>query len=141
MGIVNDLWRLMRVGRQYRNQMNLAESIRYSADAAEYWSQTDPSGPVGTHGAATENPFTNLAFHNTGISGSGTVVSLAPSGDELDDGIPVYEVVLDVRVDGRQPYRTTYRTVIAAAAMTNWQPGSVLPFRVSPTDPHTLMLG
>ncbi|MGC3953177.1 MAG: hypothetical protein QM804_02795 [Propionicimonas sp.] len=140
MGVFTDLWRLIRVAGEQRRRLDFAESLRLSADAAEFWSQVDPNGPAGTHGAATANPFANLDFYRAGIPASGTVVSLEPSGNTLD-GVGVYDVVLDVRIDGQAPYRTTYRTVIAGAAMTNWQPGKVLPFRVSPADPHALLLG
>lgn len=48
---------------------------------------------------------------------------------------------IDFGTVGRDAYRTTYQTVIADSALSNWQPDAVLPFRVSPENPHSLMLG
>jgi hypothetical protein len=81
-----------------------------------------------------------MAAFATMHRGSGTVVGLAPTGADVE-GTPIYAVELDVKLEGQDVYRTSYQTLIADGALSNWQPGSVLPFRVSPTDPHSLMLG
>ena len=140
MGVLNDVWRLIKAGGRERANIDYAESLRQSADLAEAMAGTNPGGPGGTHGAAAPNPFTNLEFMRQAIPVAGTVVALAPT-DQVLGGTPIYAVELDVLRDGAPVYRTTYRTVIAAGALHNWQPGKVLPFRVSPTDPHALMLG
>lgn len=140
MGVFGDIGRLMKAGAEQTARTDYAENLRRSADLAEQWAGADPDQPVGTHGAASANPFVNMAAYGSMTPASGTVVSLAPTGADVQ-GTPVYAVELDVAIDGRETYRTTYRTVIAAAALANWQPGKVWPFRVSPTDPHSLMLG
>lgn len=140
MGVFRDIGRLMKVGIEQTSRTDYAEHLRMSADLAEQWAGYDPNQPAGTHGAAAANPFASLAAYNAGTPAAGTVVSLAPTGTEVA-GTPVYAVELDVLIDGKEPYRATYQTVIAAGALHNWQPGSVLPFRVSPTDPQSLLLG
>ncbi|WP_141396678.1 hypothetical protein [Microbacterium gorillae] len=118
----------------------MSESIRQSADAAEYWLKVRDDMTAASHGAAEGNPFANMAAYGRGTPASGTVISLAPTGATIAD-VPVYAVELSVAIDGREPYRSRYETVIAAGALHNWQPGAVLPFRVAPDDPHALMLG
>lgn len=140
MGVLNDVWRLIKAGGRESARTDYAEALRQSADLAEAMAGADPAAPAGTHGAAAANPFTNLEFLRQAIPVAGTVVALAPTGQVLGD-VPIYAVELDVQRDGAPIYRTTYQTVIAAGALHNWQPGKVLPFRVSPTDPHALMLG
>lgn len=151
MGVIRDLLRLMRATRELPPHPTAREAIRQSADIAEQWgrvadafaNQTTaaaPSGPGGPYGAATADPFANLAFHQNGLPASGTVIACTPE-EPSADGLTVYAVLLEVRIEGREPYRATYRTVIAEAARHNWRQGAVLPFRVSPDDPQALLLG
>ncbi|WP_311243720.1 hypothetical protein [Microbacterium sp. WCS2018Hpa-23] len=140
MGIFGDIGRLMKAGAKQSANTDYAANLKHSADLAEQYAGYDPNTPSGTHGAATANAFTNMAAFATMRRGSGTVVSLAPTGAEVE-GTPVYVVELDLKTDGQDAYRTSYQTLIADSARANWQPGSVLPFRVSPEDPHSLMLG
>jgi hypothetical protein len=138
--MLRDIWRLVRVGIRQTTATDYAEALRQSADLAEMWAGVNGSQPLGTHGAATANPFANLAFLQGAVPAAGTVISLAPTGQHLGE-VPIYAVELEMRMDGREPYRTTYRTVIGAGALPNWQPGRMLTFRVSPDDPHAIMLG
>lgn len=140
MGVIGDIFRLMRGEVRQSANIDYAANLKHSADLADQFAGADPNQPLGTHGAASANPFTNMTAYGSMLQGSGTVVSLAPTGAEVT-GTPVYAVVLDVVVPGRDPYRTTYQTVLAQAALPKWQPGASYPFRVSPTDPHALMLG
>lgn len=140
MGVFKDIGRLMKAGAAESARIDYAEALRQSADLAEQYAGADPNAPLGTHGAASANPFANMAAYSTMTPAAGTVVSLAPTGGDVS-GAPVYAVELDILIDGQPVYRTTYQTVIAAGALHNWQPGKVLPFRVSPNDPHSVMLG
>ena len=140
MGILGDIGRLMKAGAKQTLNTDYAANLKHSADLAEQYSGYDPNAPMGTHGAATANPFANMAAFETMRRGSGTVVSLAPTGAVVEN-TPIYAVELDFKLEGQDAYRTSYQTVIADGALSNWQPGSVLPFRVSATDPHSLMLG
>ncbi|PRB09103.1 hypothetical protein [Microbacterium sp. MYb64] len=151
MGLIRDLRRLMRATRELPPHPTAREAIRQSADIAEQWGRVAdafayqttaaaPSGPGGPYGAATADPFANLAFHQNGLPASGTVIACTPEAQSAD-GLAVYAVLLEVRIEGREPYRATYRTVIAEAARHNWRQGAVLPFRVSPDDPQALLLG
>lgn len=140
MGILGDIGRLMKAGAKQTANTDYAANLKHSADLAEQYTNYDPNAPSGTHGAAAANPFVNMAAFATMHRGSGTVVGLAPTGADVE-GTPIYAVELDVKLEGQDVYRTSYQTLIADGALSNWQPGSVLPFRVSPTDPHSLMLG
>ena len=137
MGVFGDIGRLMKAGLQSTARTDYAENLRQSADLAEAYS----AGTLdGTHGAAGENPFENMNMYASMDAVAGTVLSLERTFREVQ-GVPVYSVELEIEADGRPPYRTRYETLIAAGAKANWQPGKVLPFRVSKTDPHQLMLG
>ncbi|MGD8167102.1 hypothetical protein ACEXOS_007735 [Herbiconiux sp. P16] len=140
MGVFNDLWRLTKAGVAQTARTDYAENLRQSADLAEQFAGKDPNAPLGTHGAATANPFTNLSMFASMIQGSGTVVALHDTGGRI--GLDaIYAVDLDITLPGAEPYRTVYKTVIAQAALPNWQPGAMYPFRVSPTDRDAVMLG
>ena len=143
MGVFSDLGRLLRLSRQLPPPPSMAEAIRLSADAAELWApfaQESAEAWAHGYGAASANPFDNAAFHAAGIPASGTVVRLTAT-DRSAAGQVVYAVDLEVRIDGQKPYRAVYHTLIATAALPNWRPGSVLPFRVDPGDPQALLLG
>ncbi|MGH3704669.1 MAG: hypothetical protein ACRDT9_08580 [Agromyces sp.] len=140
MGVFRDLFRLTKAGLEQSANTDYRENLRLSADLAEQFAGVGPNDVVGTHGAATANPFTNMAAYGQMIQGSGRVVSLIDTGKRLGDTV-VYAVELDVTLPGEAPYRTVYQTVIAEAALHGWQAGAVLPVRVSPSDRNSVMLG
>jgi hypothetical protein len=140
MGIFNDLFRLTKAGAQQSLDTDYAANLKQSADLAEQFAGLKPGEPVGTHGAATANPFDNMRMYAGMIRGTGTVVSVSDSGTKLLSDT-IYAVELDIRLPSLDAYRTVYKTVIAEAALLNWQPGAVIPLRVSPSDPHAIMLG
>jgi hypothetical protein len=140
MGIFNDLFRLSKAGVQQSLNTDYAANLKLSADLAEQFGGLKPGEAVGTHGAATANPFDNMRMYAGMIQGTGTVVSLIDSGTKLLDDT-IYAVELDIRLPSTDAYRTIYKTVIAGPALANWQPGAVIPLRVSPTDRNAIMLG
>lgn len=140
MGVFRDLFRLTKAGYTQTVNTDYRENLRQSADLAEQFAGLGPNAVTGTHGAAVANPFTNMAAHGQMIQGSGTVVSLTDTGKRIGDTV-VYAVQLDVTLPGESAYRTVYQTVIAEGALHNWQPGAVLPVRVSPNDRNSVMLG
>jgi hypothetical protein len=140
MGVLRDLFRLTKAGYAQSANTDYRENLRRSADLAEQFAGVGPNDVAGTHGGAVANPFTNMAAYGQMLQGSGTVVALADSGKRLAETV-VYTVQLDVTLPGEAPYRTVYQTVIAEGALHNWQPGSVLPVRVSPNDRNSVMLG
>ena len=137
MGIFGDIGRLMKAGIEESARTDYAENLRQSADLAEQMSRQHRDGE---NPGESANPFANLAAYNSMTPAAGTVVSLAPTGAQVTQ-TPVYAVVLDILIDGPPVYRTSCETLIAAGALHNWQPGAVLPFRVSTTNPHSIMLG
>lgn len=140
MGVFNDLFRIGKGGVKQLVRTDWIGSIRESAKIADQWAGHDPNLPMGTHGASAANPFTNMGALTNSLPASGRVRSLAPTGGEVS-GNPVYSVLIEVTIDGQQPYEANYQTVIAAAALPSWQPGAILPFRVSRNDRHSLMVG
>ncbi|PJJ65563.1 hypothetical protein [Compostimonas suwonensis] len=140
MGVFHDLFRLGRAGVKQSLDTDYAANLKQSADLAEQFAGLQPGEVPAGYGAPTANPFDNLRMHAGMIQGSGTVVALADNGTKLGD-TTVYAVDLDITLPGQQPYRTVYTTVIAQSALPNWQPGSMITLRVSPTDPHSVMLG
>lgn len=140
MGILGDGARL--IGEAWKApRPGFAESIKQSADAAEAANRMRAGGGVDGLNGVSANPFENLAAMNSMARGSGTVVSVAPTGEELG-GAAVYLVVFDVVADGMDaPVRREHRQVISAAALGNFQVGSVMPVRFSPDDPSAFMIG
>lgn len=136
MGVVNDVFRLMRAGFKQSAQTNYAENLRQSADLAEQFSNGIPV----THGAAGANPFANMAAYAGMIQGSGTVRGLRATGQVIA-GTSVYLVDFEITLPDRASYQAQYQTVIAQAALPNWQPGAMYPLRVSPEDQNAIMLG
>ena len=90
--------------------------------------------------AAQANPFANMSMFQSMIQGNGRVLAITDSGSRLDDTM-IYDVDMEITLPGREPYPSVYRTVIALSALPNWQPGALFPMRVSPDDPHSMMLG
>ena len=140
MGVFRDLFRLTKAGLEQTVRTDYVGNLRQSADLAEQFAGVQPGDVTGTHGAATANPFLNMTRYGSMIQGSGRVVSLADSGGRIGDEV-IYAVEFDVTLPGADPYRATYKTVIAEAALHGWQPGAVLPVRVSPDDRTAIMLG
>ena len=140
MGVFRDLFRLTKAGLEQTARTDYVGNLRQSADLAEQFAGVQPGDVSGTHGAATANPFLNLSMYGSMTRGSGRVVSLADSGKRIGDEV-IYAVELDITLPGAEPYRTTYKTVIAEAALHGWQPGAMFPVRVSPDDPNAVMLG
>lgn len=138
MGIFGDIGRLMKAGFEQTMNTDYAANLRQSADLAEQTMEAQRSG--GTHGAAQANPFVNMSMFQSMIQGNGRVLGLSDSGSRLDDNV-IYNVDMEITLPDREPYPTVYRTVIALSALPNWQPGALFPMRVSPDDPHSVMLG
>lgn len=128
--------RLAEAGARQREKTDWRENLRHSADLAEQLSHQQPA----SHGVSQANPFANMTMHAGMLQGSGTVIALHNSGKDFD-GVPIYAVELELNFPEHTPYRATYQTVIAQAALHNWHVGATLPFRVSPDDPNALMLG
>lgn len=140
MGILDDAGRLMGEARK-APRPSIAESLKLSADAAEQANRIQAGGGVNGLNGVSANPFDNLNAMNALTRGSGTVVSLDETGEQIN-GARVYRVVFDVTADGVDaPVRREHRQLIAAAALGIWQPGSVLPVRFDPADESVVMIG
>ena len=142
MGILDDVGRLM--GAAAKNpRPGVREGIAQAADAAEHAAQFRDAAAVAsgaTGGAPGFNPFQNAAAYNAAVRGSGVVKAIVDTGQKFDV-TPIYDITLEVTIDGRAPYEVVHRQMIAAAALGNWQPGKVTMRRVDPADPTKVMLG
>lgn len=134
MGIINDVLRLMAAGSRASAGRDPRRDLAESAALAERF-----SGPP-TGDALGPDPFLNATRYGRMVQGSGTVRGIEPTGAEYD-GVAVYAVDFEIRLPGRDPYRTRYVTILAEAARPNWQPGAMFPIRVDPDDPHAVALG
>ncbi len=143
MGIFDDFGRLIDAGAK-TPRPSLSESLKQAADAAEQaaaFQQAAAAGTTGmTAGAPGFNPFENAAAYNSAVRGSGVVKAITDTGQKFDV-TPIYDITLDVTIDGKPPYEVVHRQMIAAAALGNWQPGKVITLRVDPANPSTVMLG
>jgi hypothetical protein len=141
MGMLDDVGRILDASKN-NPRPGLAEGLSKAADAAEQakiWQQQ--GAPAGaTAGAPGFNPFENAAAYSAAIPGSGVVTSLTDTGQKFDTAT-IYDVGLDVTLDGQAPYPVVHRQMIAAAALGNWQPGKVITLRVDPQDKTKVMLG
>lgn len=142
MGIFDDVGRLMGAAAQ-TPRPGLSDSVKQAADAAEQaavFRDAAAATSGATAGAPGFNPFQNAAAYNSAIRGSGTVISIVDTGQRFDV-TPIYDITLEVTIDGKPPYEVVHRQMVAAAALGNWQPGKMTTLRVDPADPTKVMLG
>lgn len=144
MGMLDDLGRILDASKD-NPRPGMAEGLANAADAAEaakVWQQSAAAAAASgvTGGAPGFNPFQNAAALNAAIPGSGVVTALTDTGQKFDTA-SIYDVSLDVTIDGQPPYPVVHRQLIAAAALGNWQPGKVISLRVDPVDKTKVMLG
>ncbi len=142
MGILDDVGRLMDAAAK-NPRPGIRDGIAQAANAAEQAAQfRDAAAGISgaTSGAPGFNPFQNAAAYNAAVRGSGTVKAIVDTGQKFDV-TPIYDITLEVTIDGKAPYEVVHRQMIAAAALGNWQPGKVTTLRVDPADPTKVMLG
>ncbi|CAN5445445.1 hypothetical protein BH10ACT7_BH10ACT7_03950 [soil metagenome] len=142
MGVFDDAARLIGAAAQ-TPRPGVGDAIKQAADAAEQAAQfRDAAAGVSgaTAGAPGFNPFQNAAAYNAAVRGSGVVKAIVDTGQRFAE-TPIYDITLEVTVDGTPPYEVVHRQMIAAAALGNWQPGKSTTLRVDPTDPTKVMLG
>ena len=141
MGVFKDLGRLLDASKR-TPRPTLSQGLGVAADHAEQARefQERAAAAASATGAPSFNPFENAAAMNAAVAGSGTVKSLEDTGQKFDD-VTIYDVTLEVTIDGEQPYEVVHRQMIAAAALGIWQPGKVISLRVDPADKANVMLG
>ncbi len=86
------------------------------------------------------DPQGQAALYSGGIAGSATIDAVNDTGMFVNEA-PVLALDMTVTLPGREPYKTTHKQLVSHAALARFQPGSVLPVRVSPQDPNQLMIG
>jgi hypothetical protein len=113
---------------------NMMEGIRAAnaaMDQAQMMQQQTP-GMMDPGGAS--------ALYSGGIAGSATIDAVSDTGMFVNEA-PVLALDMTVTLPGREPYKTTHKQLVSHAALARFQPGSVMPVRVSPQDPNQLMIG
>lgn len=141
MGVFDDMGRIINASAKLPRP-KFSDGLKQAADAAEgaaAYQQAAAAGLAGAGGYGA-NPFENLAKMNAAIAGSGVVKALVDTGQKFET-TTIYDVTLDVTLDGQAPYEVVHRQMIAAAALANWQPGRVISLRVDPNDKTKVMLG
>lgn len=91
-------------------------------------------------GVGMADPGAAAALYSGGIAGTATIDSVADTGMFVNEA-PVLELTMTVAIPGREPYQVKHRQLVSHAALTRFQPGSVLPVKVSPQDNNQLMIG
>ena len=95
---------------------------------------------AGAAGPGMMDPAGMAALYSGGIAGSATIDSVADTGMFVNEA-PVLELSMTVSIPGREPYPVKHRQLVSHAALARFQPGSMLPVRVSQQDPNQLMIG
>jgi hypothetical protein len=142
MGIFDDIGRIMDASKD-APRVGLSDGLKQAADHAEQakvYREQAAAAAAGLGGAPSFNPFVNAAAMNSAVAGTGTVKALTDSGQKFET-TTIYDVTLEVTLDGEEPFEVVHRQMIAAAAIGNWQPGKTIPVRVDPTDKTKVMLG
>ncbi len=107
---------------------SMMEGIRAANEAMDVAQQ---SGMMNPGGAA--------AFSGQ-VSGTGIIDAVADTGMFVNEA-PVLELSMTVTVPGRPPYPVKHRQLVSHAALARFQPGAVMPVKVSQQDPNQLMIG
>jgi hypothetical protein len=74
-----------------------------------------------------------------GRPGTATVTAIRDTGVRINDD-PEVELDLDVQVDGMPVFPVTHRQVISRIAIAGFRPGAVVPVRVDPERPSSLIV-
>jgi hypothetical protein len=141
MGMLDDYERI-KAATAGKPRVGFAQGLHQAADAAEaaqaYKAAAEAAqGAAGGYGA---NPLANLAAMNAATPASGVVKALVDTGQKFET-TTIYDVTLQVTVDGQAPYEVVHRQMIAAAALGNWQVGKTIGLRVDPNDKTQVMIG
>ena len=115
---------------------SMIEGIR-AANAAMDQAQALQQGAAGP---GMMDPAGSAALYSGGLAGSATIDGVSDTGMFVNEA-PVLELDMTVTVPGREPYKAKHRQLVSHAALARFQPGAVMPVRVSPDDPQTLMIG
>jgi hypothetical protein len=99
---------------------------------------TVATGNQMVQGLAAEQQKTAALMAN-GIVGQARIDQVSDTGTTINEN-PQVQFNLTVTIPGRDPYPSTLTQVVSRIAIGSFQPGASVPVRVSPEDPHTLMI-
>ena len=78
-------------------------------------------------------------LNDNGRAGTATITALRQTGTFVNDN-PEVEMDLEVSVDGMTPYLATHRQVVATIAAPRFLPGAIVPVKVDPAEPTSLIV-
>jgi len=77
---------------------------------------------------------------SVGLVGTGTITAIRDTGVQVNYQ-PQFEIDLQIAVPDREPYIATIKQVVALSVLPQFQPGAVMPVRVDPDNPASVMIG
>jgi hypothetical protein len=92
-----------------------------------------------TAGNLAEQQQKAQTLMTSGLVGQATITGITDTGVTINEN-PQVELSLAVTLPDREPYEVTVTQVISRLAIAGFQPGSVVPVRVSPDDPQVLIV-
>ena len=76
---------------------------------------------------------------SSGVVGQALINSIADTGTTVNEN-PQVLLDLTVTLPGQAPYPATLTQIVSRVAIGSFQPGAIVPVRVSPSDPQSLMI-
>ena len=93
---------------------------------------------MGLRGLADQQHITAILMSD-GIPGQARVERIRDTGAVVNEN-PQVQLQLTVTIPGRDPYPAVLAQIVSRIALGRFQPGAVMPVRVSPSDPQSLMI-
>ncbi|MGZ4400412.1 MAG: hypothetical protein ACXVYM_06035 [Gaiellaceae bacterium] len=133
MGFLKDLRNLQKMGKEMvpPEQRGVAGGFRAIRDSVAQQSQMMSD--------LAEQQQQAQALMTSGLVGQAMITALADTGVTVNEN-PQVRLSLTVTIPGREPYEATLTQIVSRLAIASFQPGSVVPVRVSPDDPQLLMI-
>ena len=88
-----------------------------------------PAPPLG------DSEATKKELLATGVSGTATVLSSSPTGESDAQGRPVYDLVMQIQVEGRPPMQGPARVGIPLERAEQLEAGDTVPIKADPNNP------
>jgi hypothetical protein len=85
--------------------------------------------PLGDHEAIKEQVLAN------GVSGTAKVLSSSATGETDAQGRPVYDLVMQIQIEGRPPVQGPARVGIPPERAEQLEPGDTVPIKADPNNP------
>ncbi|MGZ4383356.1 MAG: hypothetical protein ACXVY3_02040 [Gaiellaceae bacterium] len=132
MGFLKDLRNLQKMGKEMvpPEQRGVVGGFRAIRDSVAQQSQMMSD--------LAEQQQQAQALMTSGLVGQAMITALADTGSRSTR--TPGPALVDGDDPGREPYEATLTRIVSRLAIASFQPGSVVPVRVSPDDPQLLMI-